>query len=236
MPAPVEATSWVSTWAQFVKAHETILIIALAAFLLFKSGQGIENAWIRHDEKNSQTAAAVVVTDTTSNKALTDQLNQVKSDAALQTAQLNLQITTASQQLKQQQGRDAAASQQAIADRWNQLLPLPTGSVTAPLSGPDQVTPDAANKTVQALEQIPVLQQQIVALDQELLTDNKVISDQNNLIIGLNVQIVDEKASHVADVKTATAKGHASFWKGFKIGFVAGTVAVEAVRVWAGHP
>jgi len=219
----------------FVKAHETILIIGLAGFLLFRAGQGIENMWIRHDDHLAQQAATQVTTDTTSNKALADEIAQAKAKQDAEFAKINQSIVQAEADLKKQQAADSVATQQQILDRWKLLLPLKPGAVQSNGST-DTITTEAATQTVQALEKIPVLELQVSDLNAKLLIDDGIIGKQDDLITGLNTQIVDEKASHVADVNLEKAKAKRSWFRGFKIGVIVGAVGTEAIRVWVGHP
>jgi hypothetical protein len=219
----------------FVKAHEKLLIVGLAGLLLFKTGQGIENMWIRHDDHVAQQAAIQVTTDTTSNKALADILAASKANQDAAFAKINQSIAQAEADLKKQQAVDSIATQQQILDRWKLLLPLKPGAVQSNGST-DTITTEAATQTVQALEKIPVLELQVSDLNAKLLIDDGIIGKQDDLITGLNKQIVDEKASHVADVNLEKAKAKRSWFRGFKIGVIVSAVGTEAIRVWVGHP
>lgn len=233
---PLISISRLSNWAAFVKAHERLLIILLSAFLLYRAGQGIENVILKHDAKKSDVAASVVQQDTVSNKQLQDTLSAMKASAHEQAIKLKADIQSQIAGLASQQKKDAASTPTEISQRWQQLLPLHPGSIVALTPDITSVTNDAANVTVQALEQIPVLHNQIDALTTELDSSQKIVIQQDSAITGLNKQIVDEKTSHIADVKLEHDKGKHSFWKGFKVGIVVGVVGIEAVRVWAGHP
>jgi ABC-type nickel/cobalt efflux system permease component RcnA len=222
-------------YIQFIKAHEKLIIIVLACFLLYRTGQGIENAWIRHDDKIATQAATAVTADTATNKQLSDQLAQVKTQQQAQNLQLTAAITAKLAALQAQQKRDQLATQQQIIDRWKLLQPMQPGALQA--SGQnDVITPQAAAETVQQLEQIPVLKSEIQDQSQQITNDALVIVRQSDLIAGLNVQIVDEKKSHTADMNLEKAKSKRSWLRGFKWGLVVGAVGTEAVRVWAGHP
>src|ERR1035437_2471192 len=110
---PVQAPAstfpaWVITWEKFVKAHETLIIIIFAALLLWKFDTSLENVFLKHDVNRAQQAAIVVKTDDTANKALQDQLAQMKADADRQAATLNAQIDSQLAALKKQQAADAA--------------------------------------------------------------------------------------------------------------------------------
>jgi len=234
-PAP-GSLHWVSVYGAWIKAHEKILIIVLAALLLYRGGQGIENAFLHHDSKVASQAAIVVKSDDSSNKILLDQLAQMKADALAQQKALTTAIQQTNAALAAQQKKDAALSPTEIDTRWEGLVSLPPGSVVPLTVSTTSVTNEAAVQTVQALEEIPALKIQVTDLTTELNTDQKIIGQEDNTIIGLNKQIVDEKASHVADVNLEKAKAKKSFWRGFKIGFVVGAIGVEAIRVWAGRP
>jgi hypothetical protein len=202
---------------------------------LYRTGQGIENTWIKHEQTISNHAAAVVANDTATNKSLADQVAQAKTEAQKQNDQLNADITAKLTALQQQQQLDQKLSQQQILDRWKLLLPMKPGAVQQ-IGNTDQITPDAALSTVTALEQIPVLKLQLTDLSMELLSDTQTIVKQDNLIAGLNQQIVDEKKSHVDDVNLEKSKARRSWVRGFKWGIVVGAVGTEAIRVWAGRP
>src|SRR6267142_4514926 len=113
----------------FIKSHEKLIIIALAGFLLYRTGQGIDNAWIRHEDHQATQAHTAVVTDTQTNKDLSTNLEQLRQDAAKQTALLNGEIEQKLSALEKQQKQDSQATQQQILDRWKVLLPLKPGAV-----------------------------------------------------------------------------------------------------------
>ena len=98
------------------------------------------------------------------------------------------------------------------------------------------MTTDAANQTVQALEKVPVFEALVGDLNAKILIDDQIIGKQDDLITGLNRQLVDEHASHLADVNLEKVKSRKSFIKGLKIGIVIGIVGTEVIHVWAGRP
>lgn len=219
----------------FIKAHERLIVIVIAAFLLYRTGQGMESAWIRHEDNRSRQAAQVVTVDTNANKALSDQVQQLKTDSDKQKAIIDNNLDTLMRTLNRQREEDLKATQQEILDRWKLLLPLKPGAVQSNGST-DTITPEAATATVQALEEIPVLKTQVSDLNAKLLIDDQIIGKQDELITGLNKQIQDEKTSHTADVNLEKAKAKRSWFRGFKVGVVVGAVGTEAIRIWAGHP
>jgi hypothetical protein len=222
-------------WITFIKAHERLIVICIVAFVLFRAGQGIENMFVRYDDHKAQQAASQVVTDTNANKTLTDQIAQLKADSEQHNLVIDQEIKTAISGLAKQQQIDSQATQQQILDRWKLLLPLKPGAVQSN-GNTDTITPEAATQTVQALEEIPALKLQVSDLSAKLITDDGIIGAQDSLIVGLNKQIVDEKASREADVKLEKAKAKRSWFRGFKVGIIVGSVGTEAIRVWAGKP
>lgn len=220
----------------WVKAHEKLLILVLAAFLLYRTGQGIENVILKRESIIANQAAVTVKSDDAANTAGQKLLDQMKTAADAQTKTLNDLITKSKAAYTDQIKKDASATPSQIDARWQQLLPMKPGAVKSIDQETTGISNDAANQTVQALEQIPVLQTQVISLTTELDADQKVIIQQDGVIVGLNKEIVDEKAQDVADVKLEKAKSKHSFWKGFKYGVVIGVVGTEAIRIWAGRP
>jgi hypothetical protein len=225
----------IRVWGLFLRAHERVLIILLSAFLLFHFGNKIEDEIIKRKTVKSDTAAIIVASDTTANKNAADQLAQIKTTADIQ-AKAFQAIDAANQaKLRAQQAKDAVANQQQIIDRWNALLSMPKGSLNTN-NDVDTVTQNAAIETVKNLERLPVLETEVTNLTAELSEDQNIIVRQSDLITGLDKQIVDEKASHAADVSLEKSKSKRNWLRGFKWGFVTGVVATEAVRVAIGHP
>jgi hypothetical protein len=233
-PAPV-IPNWVHAYILWIKSHEKLVIIAVGAFLLLHFYDRGLTAWEAYDKRNATQAAVKVQTDTTINKDLTDQLSKMKADADKRNSEIATEIKQALSGLAKQQSQDAQATQQQIVDRWKLLLPMKPNAVQT--NGTvDSITVEAANQTVQALEQIPVLQTEVSDLNAKILIDDGIIGTQDSLIVGLNKQIIDEKASHVADVNLEKVKAKKSFIKGLKIGIVVGIVGTEAIRILTGRP
>jgi hypothetical protein len=234
--APAQATPTLfGSYMTWFKAHERLIIIAAGAYLLLHFYDRGLSAWQQHDQTVAMAAGKQVTTDTALNKGLTDQLAQLKSNADAKTAALDAEIKQTTLSLQKQQAQDAQATQQQILDRWKLLLPMKPGAVQT--SGMNDIlTADAANQTVQALERIPVLEMQAADLNIKILLDDQIIGKQDDLITGLNHQLIDEHASHVADVNLEKVKAKKSFVKGLKIGFIAGVVFTEGIHLALGKP
>lgn len=229
--APTQANlSLLTSYLTWFKAHEKFFVIAVGAYLLLHFYDRGLSAWQQHDQRVSTATATQVQSDANSNKDLTDQLAQAKAQADASFNALDNDIKQATLNLQKQQAADAVSTQQQILDRWKLLLPLKPGAVQTN-GGSDVLTAEAANQTVQALEQVPVLQTQVTDLNSKILIDDGIIGKQDDLITGLNKQLVDEHMSHIADVNLEKVKAKKSFVKGLKIGFVAGVVFVEGIHL-----
>jgi len=228
----------------FLLDHERLILLVLAAVLLWW-GYG-KYADIRAQHDNVVLQQAKLATDAQL-KATQAQTAQVEADAAqlqalqakleAQNAQLvaaNTQLATA---LATRQKTDAALPVTDLAARWNMLVPLATPTVTT--SGL-AVSQGGAVATVQALEQVPVLKQeltnetQLKQNDDQLLTaDATSLVDFGHRVDGLNLLIADKDkqcTAQMAVVKAEAAKSKRRWGKiGFVLGFISGAFAMHAL-------
>jgi hypothetical protein len=225
-----------SSYVQFIKAHERILILAVSGFLIFHIGDGALNGWIHHDETNAKIAALQVKTDDIQTVVLQAQVTTLQKQVASTNAALVAAIAQRNTQTKQQQTTDQTLPLPALAVRWELLAQLqPTDISTTDVSGQLTVNDAGSRATVQMLEDVPTLQANLKA-DQTIIdNDVLIIGKQGDLITELNKDLVDEKKSHVDDVNLEKVKGKRSFIRGFKIGAIVGAGAVIAFRVLVGH-
>ena len=192
----------IETYIAFIKAHETILGLVLAAAVIWGVSGKVENIIAAHDKSNQTTQAIIVNADVAKNVAVAQQAAidaakmqemQAASDAK-QTA-LNNQIVAMATALIQQQKKDAVMTPTELTDRWNILVPTANASVTN-----GQVTlPEAgAVATVQQLEVVPEQAKKIDALNQKydlesglLVESQKTNADLITLVTGLKTTLVD---------------------------------------------
>jgi hypothetical protein len=240
---PVSSLSQVESAAtSWFKTHETLLIVFMSlivgTFLVYK-GLDIVSSYENH---KAQQAIAVVQAQSNQNAA---DLTTVKQTlAAYQTALAN--ATTANQTLAQavtarntvvvkQESTDATLPQSALGQRWETLVndtgvtPTPTGFA---------VPEKAALDTVQSLEQVPVLTQDVkdaqaqTANDQIALTQaNNVIDQGKTLVTGLQNQLTDETKSCSIQLSAAKAAANKGKFKWFGIGYVSGFVSGLVVAI-----
>lgn len=226
----------------FLKVHEKLLIFILIAASFVWLGTKYLNNLADRDSKqyaaltqqlkaqqdiNAQNAAvtAQVLSQYTS---LVSSLTQKNN--ALQAAQ-----TSRNTVLKAQQQADSALKPTDLAVRWTTLSNLnPSGLTVTPLGL--TVSEENAQTTVQQLEQIPVLTQNLKA-ESDIADNNKfeadkageVISAQTQQITGLNTQIQDQDKACKAEVTSIKASARTSKIKWFFRGVGVGALLVTGL-------
>lgn len=220
----------------FLLDHERLIIVAIVAIGLW-FGYG-KYAQIRLDHDNAILAQAKVTADAQAkaNQALAQQVSDDK--AALQaltdklTAQ-NQQLVNANTALAtaltKQQKTDASLPVPDLVNRWAQLAPGSNFTGVIGSGNNVTVTPSNALATVQQLEKVPVLTQQLANetteksnVDQLLSSANKSILDLNNQVAGATKLDTDHQAQCVDQIKVVKAEAAKSKRKWFIVGYVAG--------------
>jgi len=131
--------------------------------------------------------------------------------------------------LTKQQKTDAALPVPDLVNRWAQLVPG-TNFAGAVTSGNNvTVTPSNALQTVQQLEKVPVLTQELANETTLKANDDLLIGQQNKNIFDLNASLTgavkldtDHQAQCVALVADVKAKAAKSKRRWFIIGYIAG--------------
>jgi hypothetical protein len=223
--------SWVTTWEKFVKTHEKLAIVVIAALLLLYLGNKGLNVWDAYEKSHATAAQQVVVTDAATNQALANQLAllKVQVDAANATAKAAIAASHAKTQA--QQKVDAVLPLPALALRWESLLALKTEDITVGSNNNLIVDADGAHSTVNALEKIPDLTTSLAQTNTELAGCTVVRAQQDATITGLNKQLADTQTARTIDAKAAAAAQKKAWLKGFKWGAVVGFIG----GVFVGH-
>ena len=219
------------SYVAWVKLHEKLLIVIIAAFVVFHLGSKGLDAWTSHDKQKSSAAAQVVIQDDKDTIALKSQVNTLKAALDAQNAVLKATIAASQATAKRQQQIDATLSPSDLAARVAKLISVPPAEVTVvPISGDLDLTPPAAVATAQQLELVPALQSQVAAQNTIIENDNAIIGKQGDLINQLTKDVNDEKFKDETDVKTLTAEKKKSWLNGFKWGFISGITCGVIVR------
>lgn len=222
--------------------HERLLIVAIAAVVIYLGYVKVTNIIADHDKAALQQAQIVANQQAQQNAILAKQAADDAAKLQALSAQLeaqNQQLANANTQLAtalaKQQHSDATLPPTELAQRWAQITPtMPAGGVTVSPDNSMKVTQAGAVATVQALEQVPVLKQQLdneTAAknndDQLLAGSNKLNLDLNNQITGLNKTIIDNNVVCQDQIKVVKDQAAKSKRRWFIIGYVAGFLTRE---------
>ena len=232
--AETVTTSW-------LKMHETLIIVFMClvvGFFLAYKGLGIVSSYENH---KAQQAIAVVQAQSNQNAA--DLITVKQTLAQYQTALAN--ATAANQTLAQamttrntvvvkQESTDATLPPSALGQRWETLV---NDTGVAPTSTGFAVPEKVALETVQGLEQVPTLTQDVkdaqteTANDQVALTQANTLIDQGKtLVTGLQNQLTDQTKSCSIQLSAAKAAANKGKFRWFGIGYVSGFVSGLVVR------
>lgn len=220
----------------FLLDHERLIIIVVVALALW-FGYG-KYAQIQLDHDSALLAEAKVTADAQAkaNQQLAAQVADDKAQLEALSAKLeaqNQQLTNANvalaTALTKQQKTDATLPVPDLVNRWSQLAPG-TNFTGAIGSGNNvTVTPSNALATVQQLEKVPVLTQELANEttqktndDQLLVAANKSIFDLNNQVAGAVKLDADHQTQCVEQVKVVKDEARKSKRRWFIIGFVSG--------------
>ena len=223
--------SLVKHWVTFVKGHEKLVMILVFAFLSYHFAMKGFTAWENHDKRVSAIAQQKVDTDTANNKALAEELAQLRVEIAAKNAQLEAKIAVNKQKVIVQQKIDANLPLPDLSKRWETLLVLSEGSITPKPDGTITVTTDAAHATVNELEKVPQLTEQVIDTQAELQGCNTLSAKKDDAITGLKGQLADEQTARKDDQKLAKVQQRKAWLRGFKWGAVAGFIG----GVFIGH-
>lgn len=221
----------------FLLDHERLLIVIIAAVLIFAGYVKVTNIIADHDAAQLKQAQIVANQQATQNAALAKQAADDAAKLQALSAQLeaqNQQLANANTQLAsalaKQQHTDATLPPTELAQRWAQITPsMPAGGVTLSPDNSMKVTQAGAVATVQQLEKVPVLQTQLDNETSQKNNDDQLIAQQgHNLtdltlqVTGLNKQIVDNTAVCQAQIKVVKDEARKSKRRWFIIGYIAG--------------
>jgi Tfp pilus assembly protein FimV len=225
---------------EFLKAHERLIIVAIAAVVIW-IGIG-KYQQIRLDHDNSVLAQQKLITDAQV-KANQQLQAQVQADAAnLQALQTklenqNAQLVQANTQLASalanRQKTDASLPMPDLLARWNVLVPQ---AQPQPISSGATISQSGALATVQSLEQIEPLKQELANETTAKQNDDQIIGQQTTSITdlgkqvsGLNLQIVDQTTQCNDTIAVVKAQAAKSKRRWFIIGYVAGFLSREFI-------
>jgi len=231
-------------WA-WLRAHERLIMLALVlAVGAFGISKYFDVNAARNDAKYVAAEQAVVEAKANS-AALALQASQTASQyqalitaLAVQNASLSASMAQRTASSAAQRATDAKLPVPALISRWNDLA-----GTNITVSGDSAlVSVQDARKTVDLIEQVPVLTQNLsdqtkIAgnYQSELEKSDLLAAALNSQITGLNIQLTDQTNACTAQVKAVKAAGHKNsvkwFERGFGLGFIAGIFAGHAAGI-----
>lgn len=226
-------------WITFIKAHERLVLgLAILALVLYLGNKYINAS---ADQAIARAAAAQQALDTI--KQQNADLQKKVDEQSAQYAELLAQLTKQNQSLlasiqsrreavQQQQTVDASLPLPQLASRWIDLAKLKLDAIKSTENGL-QITPEGAVTTVQALELVPVLQQnladteKIVAnKDQQISGLNGLVETLNAQVSGLNAQLKAADVAHKTEIDSLKAQQRKKSRNWFLRGLVVGGTIV----------
>jgi hypothetical protein len=221
---PTGIATAVGHWVTLIEAHERIILTSIAALVLWHYGDKAYDALIRfHENQASQTQQQLQQTQV-SGADIEQKLNVLLTQQAAQKKIEDAKTAIAKARLQKQQQVDASLPMPELAARWQELLVLPAASVTSQPNGTVVVTDDAAHSTVNELEKVAPLTEQLVSTQTELASCNAVQTKQATDITNLHQQVADSDKLRAQDAQIAKEKQHKAWMNGFKWGAIAGFV------------
>jgi hypothetical protein len=230
-----------ATISTYVKAHEKLLLALVAGLVLWFGIGKIDTLIQHHDSAALVQAQATLQSQQSKDAALATQATaQAAQFQALATkvdaenaALVNANATLAAALTKQQK-TDAGLPPTELAKRWDMLVPTASATV---VTGGILLPNDGAVATVQSLEQIPTLTQELtnettqLANAQSLVTaEGQQVTTLNTEVSGLHLEIVDSQKvcqAQIAEVKAADRKSKRRW---FLTGLVLGFLGRSAIK------
>ncbi len=230
-------------WILFIKAH-TLLVVGLAAIgVIWHLGAKYEDS---RGEKLIEANTLIqhqLQTQVIQNQVLTGQLadqqaayNILAAKIVAQNAQIDVEMAAKQAQVTKQQQVDATLPLDGLAIRWRSLENLMPSDVAIGGTGTLFVSGQAATKTVEDLEAVGPLHQEVLDghqindnLTNQLTTLTSLSASQTKEITGLNEQITlaEKSCQDRIGVVKAQQKKKSGFW--FKVGVIAGSVLTGIV-------
>jgi hypothetical protein len=234
--------SEISTWLQKHERLIIVLFVLVFGYFALDKTLGVVVQWDNH---RASVAMATVQAQQAKNDEALAQAKATLLDyqtalaaSIKQNAALSAAIVTRDKAVVVQQKTDAQLPPTELGQRWENLVScVPVGSCVQATASGFAVTNNGAIKTVQQLEQIPVLQQDVtdeknqnLNLQTDVNKANDLISQGKIVVNGLQLQIQDQQKSCETQITAVKAQARKGKLKSFGIGFVTGYVAGQVSK------
>ena len=222
----------IGQWTAFVKAHEKVLLAIVLCLTLIHFGDKAYSAYGDRLKAAAHADQQKIDQLQKSNAKLESDLAALKAAVDARAQIDNQKIVAAKNTIVVRQKQDAALPLPELARHWNvDLLHLPPASITPSTNGNLSVSTDAAHATVNELEKVQPLEEQLVATNDKLQGCTDVRTKQDADIAGLKSTLAEVQHARVDDAKQAKHDQRAAYLKGLKHGIVIGVVATVAATV-----
>jgi len=222
----------------WLQKHERIVLATIAGLTLWFGIGKIDTLIQNHDMNNFNVAKAVAQVQAEKNtetatlaEQQAEQYKALAQQVATQNAQLTQTNAALSAALAKQQKVDASLPPSELVNRWYTLVPEAKPTVT-----PTGVALDNAGAvaTVQQLELVPVQQQKLVNVQEELGNAQKLVEAEGTQVATLNALVTGKDAlladnAKVCAAQVATVKAEAR--KSKRRWFYAGMATTVVLRV-----
>ena len=183
-------TSIAQSW---LKQHESIIIVlAVLITFIFCFNKYIDYNANKKEEANTVATVAAAQAKAAADSAKEESESEIKKYQDMVTElekQNNLLLSTIENDnilLAKQQQRDADLSLPDLSTRWNQLTNIPDGATV--VNDRVSVTSNAAHETVNQLESVPVLKEEVNKGSQILENKENELSEANKVNLDLTQQ------------------------------------------------
>lgn len=227
----------------YVKLHEILIITVLSLLLVWGVSGKIEGVFLAHDTATLNAEKASLAAQVEKNEAIAKTVSEQSAAYATLLAQaneqqaaiarMNAQLTAA---LAKQQQTNNNMTLPELAGRWMTLVPKASGGLSIN-NGQMLIADSAAHATVNELEQVPVLQQQLSnatvekeTVDKLLVASNGRVDTLNSRVEGLTLQIGD--SDKVCKAQIAVVKAQARKQKRwiFVVGYISGFLSRQLIK------
>lgn len=228
---PTVNSSKLTWWIAFIQAHEKLILVGAASLLLWHFGDKVVSAYEAAHKSQQSADNQQIAQLHQDNVTLAQTLAQMQANYTSQIANLNAKIAAKQNATVIQQKTDAALPLPDLSARWESLLVLSPGSITPQPNGTVAVTTDAAHSTVNELEKVPQLMEQVLDTQTELKSCTDLSAQKDKTIQGAQAELAAEKKGRADDKAVAKDNQRKSFWKGTKIGAAVATGAIFVLKI-----
>jgi hypothetical protein len=237
-PTPETITQKVTADWTWLKTHIALLFIV--GVLVIGSVYGVESLLARHDHQNSVDKQAYAQTLLQQNQQFQQQTQATINSLAQQNAALQAEvgslataISARDTQLKTQQAQVPSLTPDQLSVEWQKDIKN-AGNIK-PSTGGYLVDQQAAIASVQAIEAVPVLEQDVSDLQKananlqvQFVNEVAIYNDEKKAHASDNASNTATIAAKDAEIKDIKAQARKSKLKWFGLGFLAGFFARTA--------